>query len=666
MKLSLHFWPSTMLKKHGLGIAVAVGLLCCPGYQRALGETAAPDALRNIDHIIIIYQENWSFDGLYGNFPGANGLANASHPSLDQQDRLTDISLSRELGPDTYNNASRDIPIQNPPQPLNSANQIDTNFPNDLYTLLPFQLISYVDPTYITGDIVHRFWQEQLQINHGANNYFITWSDNPGLVMSHFDATNLPEGLLAQQYTISDKFYHSAFGGSFLNHQFLISAQAPVYPNAGTLNSGAIANLDLHGKLTLNNAGKISHDGSITPIAADVAAGLSASDISFADPHVHYDKNYVVNTTFSVNFAPNFIPFPTGTPPASLLPSLNDTQPNEPNYTPTIGDRLDHAGVIWKWYSGGWNEAVESSPSNPTHYGNPGPDTVDPLFQWHHQAFSYYTRFAPFVSVEEYNNCPQCYPGGLNPYAAARLQEEANFFTDVQDNNLPAVSFIKPIGENNEHPGYASLQQGQDHVAAIVQAVQNQPTLWAHTAIFVTYDEHGGRWDHVRPSPGDIWGPGVRVPCIVISPYVPMGHVDHVRRDTSALLATIEDRFHLAPLNQRDAHAHSYKELFTNLHAVRHPFHYDQKNNRITQDVVLTNLDRTTVDGPIYLLLNDLSSGSRLLNASGETSDKTPYILLNNNHLGPNGSIKVTLEFSLPESGGITYSPFAVQDSGSQ
>ncbi len=491
-----------------LGVTTAAAVFCGSLPVRALSAaTPAGNALSDIDHIIVIYQENWSFDGLYGTFPGADGIANAQPKKLTQKDRLTNQPLAHEIGPDAYNNVSRTIPIQDPPQPLNSAVAIDTNFPPDLYTLLPFQLLSYVDPSYITGDIVHRYWQEQFQIDHGKNDYFITWSDNPGLVMSHFDATNLPEGILAQQYTISDAFFHSAFGGSFLNHQFFISAAAPVYPNAGTVNSGAIADLDLTGKLVLNDLGKIQHDGSITPTAADVQAGLSESNVSFTNPRQTYTENYVVNTTFSVNLAPTFVPF-TGTPPASLLPSLNDANSSAPYYHPTIGDRLDDGNVFWKWYSGGWNEAVASSPSNPTHYGTVGPNTVDPLFQWHHQPFAYYDKYAPFVSLAEYLAHPDLYPDGLNPYSAARLQDEANFFTDVANNTLPAVSFIKPLGENNEHPGYASLQQGQDHVASIVQAVQNNPDLWAHTAIFVTYDEHGGRWDHVTPHRPRYLGPG--------------------------------------------------------------------------------------------------------------------------------------------------------------
>jgi phospholipase C len=60
----------------------------------------------------------------------------------------------------------------------------------------------------------------------------VTWSDNPGLVLSYLDATDLPEGVLAQQYTLCDNFFHSAYGGSFLNHQWLVAAQSPPWTTA--------------------------------------------------------------------------------------------------------------------------------------------------------------------------------------------------------------------------------------------------------------------------------------------------------------------------------------------------------------------------------------------------------------------------------------------------
>jgi phospholipase C len=482
--------------------------------------------LDHIDHFVVIYQENWSFDSLYGLFPGANGLANASATSLSQVDRLTGQPYTSQLG-QPFDLAYKGPALTTPPQPINndvSPPVIDSRFPAGLDTLHPYNLSHFLAPADKTGDIVHRFFQEQTQINGGQQNGYVTWSDNPGLVMSYFDATNLPEGLLAQQYTMDDNFFHTAFGGSFLNHQFLVAAAAPVYPNAPT---GMQAVLDANGQLKLDpTTGKIVHDGNITPIGG----------ASFADPGQTFDQNYAINTIFSKNLAPDFI---GNTTSASLLPSQNDSDPNAPNYVQTIGDQLDSAHVSWKWYSGGWNNALLASPSNPANNGKTAsPDPADPNFQWHHQPLAYYDNFAPWLPN-----------GKRNPLSAAHLQDELNFYDDLSKGDLPAVSFIKPIGANNEHPGYTDLLQGQQHVADIVHAIQNSPD-WAHTAVIITYDENGGRWDHVSaPDNNGIWGDGSRVPAIVVSPYAKPGFVDHTEHDTLSILKTIDERFDLKPLN---------------------------------------------------------------------------------------------------------------------
>jgi len=142
----------------------------------------------------------------------------------------------------------------------------------------------------------------------------------------------------------------------------------------------------------------------------------------------------------------------------------------------------------------------------------------------------------------------------LNPNA--HLQDETQFFTDLTNGTLPAVSFVKPLGPDNEHPGYTDLLTGQQHVADIVHAVQNSPD-WAHTAIVITYDENGGRWDQVSPPTRDQWGDGTRVPAIVISPFAKQGFVDHQQHDTLSILSTIEARFGLQPLNEADANANT-------------------------------------------------------------------------------------------------------------
>jgi phospholipase C len=492
-------------------------------------------ALAQIDHFVVIYQENWSFDGLYGNFPGANGIANASPTSLTQLDRVT----GQPLSPATGGLPKYPGQINDPTIPDNSI----TDAPN------PYDLNQFLQPSQKTSDIVHRFFQEQSQIDHGAMNGYIGWSDNTQAVMSHFDATNLPEGLLAQQYTMDDNFFHAAFGGSFLNHQFLVSAAAPVYPNAP---ASMIATLGPDGQLLLNANGGIVHDGNITPIGG----------ASFGDPGQTYDKNYAINTIFSDNLLAAGTNLATDSSgklilPASALPSQNDNDPNAANYIPTIGDSLNSAGLSWKWYSGGWNNALASSPSNPVNNGQtPANAPVDPLFQWHHQPLAYYNNFAPFLydptSGKFVVNNSQT---TVNPDGSKHLADETNFFSDLASDNLPAVTFIKPLGPDNEHPGYASLLQGQQHVADIVHAIQNSPE-WAHTAIIITYDENGGRWDHVSaPDANGIWGDGTRVPTIVISPYARQGYVDHTQHDTLSILSTIEKRFGLAPLNQYDAQA---------------------------------------------------------------------------------------------------------------
>ncbi|HEY9154894.1 MAG TPA: esterase-like activity of phytase family protein, partial [Opitutaceae bacterium] len=510
--------------------AFAVDASDVPDFQAQSFDSA--NAVQNIDHIVVIYQENWTFDGLYGSFPGANGLSNASPASLTQIDRLNGNAISSE-GPNSYNNAAFQSLTTNPPPPLTSdsaAGIADTRIPANTNTLQPYNIGSYINPTMTTGDIYHRYWQEQFQIygtitdpvkddsEAGNNSGFVTWSDNPGLVMSHYDATNLPEGLLAQQYTISDNFFHSAFGGSFLNHQFLIAATAPVYDNMPTANNGNIAYLDQNGVFVMNasgaNAGKFVRDGSITPVVGDqitVTLNGVATPITITSANTEayaggtgtmFDKHYVVNTTRSRNLAGNgenglVAPFQV-----SLLPSQNDSNPTNANgdtrpYIPTIGDRLSAANVSWKWYSGGWNQIVGYSGSNPNPITSPtyASGNAANQFQYHHQPLAYYDNYAPFDTT---NLVPAAYVGGFvgvgtggltagqtnvtrAQNSAAHIQDEQNFFTDVQNNTLPAVSFIKPVGINNEHPGYAALQTGQAHVASIIQALQANPNVWAHT-----------------------------------------------------------------------------------------------------------------------------------------------------------------------------------------
>jgi len=167
-------------------------------------------------------------------------------------------------------------------------------------------------------------------------------------------------------------------------------------------------------------------------------------------------------------------------------------------------------------------------------------------------------------------------------YAGVPFQ---NFALDVQANTLPDVSFIDPdwtgtpaghMG-NDEHPP-SNMQVGEQYVAGIISTLTSNPTVWQKSALFFTYDEHGGYYDHVPPPPAckpDATDPtdpypilyhydryGVRVPLIVVSPYAKKGYVSHKVMDHTSILRFIENRFNLPAMTKRDANAWPMLDLF--------------------------------------------------------------------------------------------------------
>jgi phospholipase C len=182
-----------------------------------------------------------------------------------------------------------------------------------------------------------------------------------------------------------------------------------------------------------------------------------------------------------------------------------------------------------------------------------------------------YTKYAPFQTAPtaDYSTPPTLNPATTGPNA--HLQDEQNFFADVASGDLPPVSFVKPIGKNNEHPSYTDVVTGQQHVADLVAAVQKS-TIWQDCVIIITYDENGG-WDHVVPPVRkDAWGVGVRVPGIIISPFARKGSIDHTEYETVSILKLIERRFNLAPLSARDSDP-AVNDLTNSLHFGRDSEH---------------------------------------------------------------------------------------------
>ncbi|MFN8110786.1 MAG: alkaline phosphatase family protein [Thermoleophilia bacterium] len=249
---------------------------------------------------------------------------------------------------------------------------------------------------------------------------------------------------------------------------------------------------------------------------------------------------------------PAYQPYQPGTAATKRLPAQT---------APTIGDRLSAAGVSWAWYSGGWSNADGDigAPgwTNGTQAGatctDPGtisgavfPNCPAKLFQFHHQPLNYFASFAPGT-----------------PARAEHLRDETEFLAAAGASgkhcDLRQVSFVKPLGNENEHPGYSSEAAGSTHLVNLLKAIEGGACA-KDTMVVVTYDEFGGQWDHVPPpgqggTPGahDAWGPGTRIPALVLAPGLHGAGVDHTTYDTTSVLATIEDRFGLAPLTSRDA-----------------------------------------------------------------------------------------------------------------
>jgi phospholipase C len=433
-------------------VAIAAGCATVPTVQ----EPSARAAVAKINHVVVIYLENRSYDNLYGEFPGADGIAG--------------------LAPERYRQIdSTGVPYSMLPQAADA--HLPATLPN-----APFAIEDFIPSNAPTRDLVHRFYQEQAQINSGSMNRFVVVSDALGLTMGHYHTATLPLATEARNYTLADHFFHGAFGGSYFNHMYLVSATAPVFSNAPAAM-----------RAKMDSSGRVILDGTVTP------------------------DGFVVNTAFSVN-----TPHPATIPAEQLVP--NQTMP-------TIGDRLSDKGVSWAWYSGGWSDAVAGRPSS--------------FFQFHHQPFAYFAKYADGT-----------------PGRAEHLKDEKDFLTAASAGTLPAVSFVKPLGDANEHPGYTDLLSGEQHALALINAVRSGPN-WNDAVIIVTYDENGGFWDHVAPPKGDRWGPGSRIPTLIISRYAKKGFVDHTIYDTTSILAFIEHRFGLSPLGSRDAAANDLSASFT-------------------------------------------------------------------------------------------------------
>lgn len=511
--------PANPSRRKIFQAAAATGLAgTVPGLANAApSQPAAKGSLdaklkAHVKHVVVIYLENRSFNNLFADFPGLAAPLSALTPAQYQQ-----VDFNGAVLPTLPKIWGGMVPT---PQTIGGKTyEIKEDQVKDLPNA-PFKLTTPdgkpLPESVITRDLWHLFYQNQMQINGGRNDGFAAWGNTGGMVMGYYGETakTLDLWQIARQYTLCDNFFMAAFGGSYLNHQFLITGRTPEYFNA--------AETAAKKKIVVLQDGPA---GTRLAVAPDSPASALEGKPKYVNDGAISPDGYAVNT-MAPPYQPSYIRPAAGGDENLADPADASTLP--PQTYDTIGDLLSAKGVSWAWYGGAWQAAIDAKGGGPK-----------PNFQYHHQPFNYFKQFAPGTAAR----AEHLRDGGLGDSPISN-----KFLADVVAGKLPAVSFYKPQGNLNLHAGYSDIESGDQHVANVIEHLKKSPQ-WKDMVVVVTFDENGGWWDHVAPPKGDRWGPGSRIPAIVVSPHAKKGAVDHNFYDTTSILRFIT-RLHGLPLLQ--------------------------------------------------------------------------------------------------------------------
>ena len=506
---------------------------------RLRGALDLPAVLRNwlavdqIQNVVVIYLENRSFDNLFGLFPNANGLQKED-ASIEQVDR--DGVTPLDWLPPAWGGLT--APGQAPVVTEKQTTNVWPNAPFQIDDRVPHFGYAPLFNDAITRDLYHRFFENIMQIDGGKNDQFVAWADSGGLVMGYFDGRGTELWELAKHYTLADDFFQGAYGGSFLNHQYLVCACAPTVSAAFAKDAGAsisVLGAPRNGVPQLVPGPTQDASAMSGPTSFALSGNLAPLD------YFGLGDGYRAVNTMQPPYQPSGVAPADASHPLYADPQRANTL--EPQTQTTIGAELDEKGVTWAWYAGGWAAAVKQpwngagkgAKSTTIYNWHPDTKTSDaqfPAFQPHHQPFNYYAAFDPVRHPEA---------------RTLHLRDRSDFLRDANDAKLPQVAFYKPVGFQNEHPGYANLWSGDREIKEVVAALRASPQ-WPHMLVVITFDEFGGQFDHAAPPKGDLLGPGTRVPAVIVSPFAKRGEIDHTPYDTGSILRFLAHRFSLVPL----------------------------------------------------------------------------------------------------------------------
>jgi len=355
--------------------------------------------------------------------------------------------------------------------------QFQENLPNAPFALkgpnaedLPLSLV--------TRDLWHVFYQNQMQINGGKNDGFVAWADSGGLVMGHYAQSRYSLRLwdVAKEFVLCDNFFQGAFGGSFLNHQYLISATAPFYPNAAqSVAKAQIATLQSDDPT----------DPRLKPLDKSPASAMTGPP-QFG-PSALTPDGYGVNT-LAPPYWPTWIRDPENPDYAKAdLPNVLVPQTHE-----HIGDKLSKKNVDWAWYAGAWQATLDQ-------FKDSGGIPKIPNFQYHHQPFNYFKQQGPENRAERDKRLRD---GGLGDEASTN-----KFFADAPGRQATGGEFLQAPGQ----PEYARRLRrrgvGRPPYRPRLEGAAGKPAVEKNMVVVVTVDEKtAAGWGPRRPAQKAIAG----------------------------------------------------------------------------------------------------------------------------------------------------------------
>ena len=522
------------------------------------GDARSHHTATPIKHVVVIFQENVSFDHYFGTYPAAQ---NNPGETPFKASKRTPKSINTLVTPlDTTNHFAPLLgvdllnhnPNSNPAAPLAPNN----TKVNGAGAVNPFRL----SPAQaLTADQGHNEGPEESAYNNGLMDGFPAFVgtagpppsappsavNTKGLVMGYYDGnTTTALWNYAQYFAMNDNSYSTQFGPSTPGAINLISGQA----------DGLAAT-----KNVLDALGNLLHP---THEAFGDAAHLPSNitEIGDGDPLLDVCSN----------------------------PNLDQVTMAGPN----IGDLLNAKGISWGWFEGGFDLTIVNPNgttgcarlTNPTAPGTFAFNSAD--YIPHHQPFQYYTstRNPTHARPNSVAAIGKSFiPHTTTPEPANHQYDINDFFAALKAGNLPAVSFLKAAAFEDGHAGYSDPLDEQHFLVRVINALQQSPE-WSSTAVIIAYDDSDGWYDHqmppiVNPSfnptvdtlngPGlcnyglqqgsptpatplkggfgqPAWGRcgyGTRMPLVVVSPYAKRNHVDHTLTDQSSILRFIEDNW---------------------------------------------------------------------------------------------------------------------------